>query len=321
MKRVAVTVMRALAAFAVGACSSAAGESTSADRAGESASSALIDGFDVRDTRADAVGSLGFIYGPDTFDAKCTGTLVAPDLVLTAKHCVKSTIGEAPYVSDRDVGFAVGFEAEHPRKVVKAKSVRTFEPDEGGFIGFGRDVAIYTLVEAIDDVVPLPVTERPLTNEDVGQRFWAAGFGAQDYERRTRGTRRGGAVTLRAVAGAPMHHLFRDREAFLSFLGVSEGEAWVAEKRATLDAFFDYTLLPSFEIYVGLGEAQPCDGDSGGPLVRRVGNDFEVVAVVSGSRKGANGRCSVLGEFYASVDRENVGLVAGEIPGAPSVER
>lgn len=321
MKLVAVGATIVLAAFAVGAIACAPAPDARENDDDANASSALIDGFDVRDPRADAVGSLGFVYGPDVFDAKCTGTLIARDAVLTAKHCVKGSIGEAPYVDDRDMGFAIGFDAAHPRKVVKLASVKTFAPDEGGYIAFGRDVAIYTLAEPVDDVPPLRVTENALGEDDVGKRFWAAGYGAQDYERRTRGTRRAGAVTLRAVSGAPMHRLFPEREAFLSFMNASEGERWVAEKQASLETFFDYVLLPGYEIYVGLGEAQPCDGDSGGPLVRQIGNDYEVVAVVSGSRKGANGRCSVLGEFYANVDRASLALVGGENPGAREAER
>lgn len=296
----------AAAAFSAVAMTAAACAPAPGDTQSQAASSALIDGFDVRDVRADAVGSLGRIFGTDTFDATCTGTLIAPDQVLTAKHCVQASTAEAPYVLDRAIGFAVGFDSDHPRKLVKAKSVRVFDPNEGGFIGFGRDVAIYTLVEPITDVTPLPVTTNPLGPADVGKRLWAAGYGTQDYERRSRGTRRGGAVSLRAVTGKPMHALFEGRDAFMTFMRSSEGEPWVTERKTALEGFFDYTLLEGLEVYVGLGEAQPCDGDSGGPLVRQIGNDFEIVGVVSGSRKGAGGRCSVLGEFYANVDRASL---------------
>jgi hypothetical protein len=282
-----------------------AGESRSQE---EGERSALINGFDVRDPRADAVGTIGRIYAPDTFDPTCTATLIARDQVLTAKHCVEASTAEAPYVNDREIGFALGFDARAPRRVVKAARVRVYEPNEGGYIHFGRDVAIYTLSEPIDDVAPLRVATEPLGPSDVGSSFWAVGYGAQDYEHTTRGTRRAGRVTLRAIKGSPMHALFADRDAFRAFLRASEGELWVAEQSAVLDAFFDYELLGGYEIYVGLQEAQPCDGDSGGPLVRQLGEraggiaDFEVVAVVSGSRKGARNRCSVLGEFYANLD-------------------
>jgi hypothetical protein len=293
-----------------------AGESRSQE---EGERSALINGFDVRDPRADAVGTIGRIYAPDTFDPTCTATLIARDQVLTAKHCVEASTAEAPYVSDREIGFALGFDSRAPRRVVKVASVRVYEPDEGGYIHFGRDVAIYTLSEPIDDVAPLHVATEPIGASDVGGSFWAVGYGAQDYEHATRGTRRAGRVTLRAIRGSPMHALFADRDAFRSVLRHTEGDAWVAEQAPALDAFFDYELLGGYEIYVGLreaernqaersqGEAQPCDGDSGGPLVRQrgeggAGDDFEVVAVVSGSRKGARNRCSVLGEFYANVD-------------------
>ncbi|MBK6693139.1 MAG: trypsin-like serine protease [Myxococcales bacterium] len=274
---------------------------------------AILDGFDVTDARADAIGSVGFIYGPTTFDGKCTGTLIARDRVLTAKHCVQATAAEAPYVVDRDVGFAVGFDVHSPRRVVRFTKVERLEPHEGGYVGFGHDVAVYTLAEPIDDVAPLPLANDALSASSVALRLWAVGFGAQDYDGRVRGTRRAGSVRLRAVEGKALPSLFPTFDAMETLLTASEGRDWVTASRGALTSLYGYELLPGGEVYAAPDTAQPCDGDSGGPLVaRRAGTveEYEILGVVSGSKKGRDGRCSVLGEFYAPVSARLVAPLA-----------
>lgn len=301
MKRLALAGTMAVLAALGGGCASEVADDDASD-------GAIVGGSDAKSAAYDAVGTIGWVYGDDpaaagAFDAFCTGTLIAPDEVVTAKHCAQDSTAEAPYVKDRTVAFAIGSDAGKPKRVVKAKDVTLTAPNEGGFIGFGADVAIYKLSERVTGVTPAKLVKAGLDARHVGQRFTAMGFGAQDYEGKKRGTRRAGPVTVRAVAGSPMAAMFGTEAAYLDHVAASEGREWVDANRADLSAFYTYTLLPGREVHVGMakGDAQPCDGDSGGPLLQKSGKDLYVFAVVSGSKKGKDGRCSVLGETYAVV--------------------
>jgi hypothetical protein len=299
MRRLSAAVALAASLFGAGCAS----ETQTADD--DASDDAIVGGRDAKGPELDAVGTIGHVYTGGTFDAFCTGTLIAADKVVTAKHCAQASTEEAPWVNDEEIGFAVGGDADKPKRVYKAKSVELVAPNQGGFIGFGADVAIYTLAERVGGVTPAKLATGPLTARDVGRRFTAVGFGAQDYEGTKRGTRRSGPVTLRAVSGSPMQAMYGSEQAYLDHLAQSETSGWVAEHRADLSAFYKYTLLPGREVHVGMakGDVTPCDGDSGGPLLAKSGKDLIVLAVVSGSKKGKDGRCSVLGETYALVAR------------------
>jgi hypothetical protein len=267
-----------------------------------SASDDIIGGVDATGAKLNAIGSIGNKSG-DGFDYFCTATLIAPDLVLTAKHCATNGPPENHrHMADDDVYFAVGPDSTKPLELVKAKTVVISPLDEGGFVKYGSDVAIYVLETPITSVKPMRYAPAPLGKDSVGKIFTAVGFGVRDRESNS-GQRRAGAVTLRAADGKPMQQMFESKDAFLGYLKEKEGDAYLSANQASLDTFWDFTLLDSYEAYLGLGkdDAQPCSGDSGGPLVRKgADGELEVVAVVSGSFKGWKYRCSLLGESYAT---------------------
>ena len=171
MKRLALAATMAVLAALGGGCASEVADDDSSD-------GAIVGGSDAKSAAYDAVGTIGWVYGDDpaaagAFDAFCTGTLIAPDEVVTAKHCAQDSTAEAPYVKDRTVAFAIGSDAGKPKRVVKAKDVTLTAPNEGGFIGFGADVAIYKLSERVTGVTPAKLVKAGLDARHL-PASWAA---------------------------------------------------------------------------------------------------------------------------------------------------
>lgn len=271
----------------------------------ESGEADIIGGVDASSSKLDAIGSIGTKDSEGAFRYFCTATLIAPKVVLTAKHCATYAPGETPRLAQEKIFFAVGADSHAPKQVIEAAHVLLAPLDEGGMVHFGSDVAVYLLAEPVKDVTPMPWAKGHLASDLVGKKFSAVGYGVQDKQR-TSGTRKAGTLTLQAVEGKPMQRLFPTKEAFLAHLAKTESPAWLESNQARLDEFYELTLLAGHEAYLGLGEgdAQPCSGDSGGPLVANLDGTLTVVAVVSGSFKGASYPCSTLGEVYATLGTE-----------------
>lgn len=280
----------------------------------ESDSADIIGGVEASGRALDAVGALGSMSG-ETFRPFCTATLIEKDLVLTAKHCVldNSWFGSGG-VRD-EVYFAIGPDANDPRKVVRSRKILVSPIDEGGFVKLGSDVALVMLEEPVRGVTPFAYLKAHIRGSTVGNKYSVIGYGVQDNDG-TLGTRRAGQVTLQAVEGRPMKAIFGDKWAFKRHIKHVEGEAFLETNKTRLDELWEFELLEGYEAYVGVGEgdAQPCSGDSGGPLVkRRPEGELVVAGVVSGSFKGSVHRCSILGESYATLGEEVQDLIASAI--------
>ena len=130
----------------------------------------------------DQHGSVGLIRyvirgedGKET-PSNCTGSLVAPAIVLTAAHCVLPGSGES-------TGWKVSFEATtdngemvNPIAVTKAVA----HPAFNRAAGFGNgDVALLFLERAPAGLEPMPIVEK-LDDKVVGGEMTFIGYGATD---------------------------------------------------------------------------------------------------------------------------------------------
>ncbi|HVH44408.1 MAG TPA: trypsin-like serine protease [Labilithrix sp.] len=289
----------------------------------------IVGGVPADDSSLDAVGALVYKDYAGNWTRLCSATLIAPTVILTAKHCAMQKIRANPargILEDSDLrlmdhykelSFGVGSKISSLKDVVRVDSVEWCKI-EGGY-GVGCDVAVYHLAEAIVDVPPLAVREGPLGDELIGSRMTVIGYGEQtptapsaDSSRE----RRQGTMTLRALRGAPLKSVFATVDAYLDANRADEGEAYVQEHDAELREEYEKTLLDDYEAFLSResDDSTTCWGDSGGPLLSNVGGALVIQGVVSGGWDTPNAPCKI-GGIFAVFGPEVRGLVGRTLQG------
>jgi hypothetical protein len=240
------------------------------------------------------------------FYSWCTGTLLAPTVVLTAEHCTAIPSGY-------DVYFAIGANFA-PKQFVRVLTLKAETSIAGGPIGLGADVAVAHLDAPITDVRYFTLDS--LKPSDVGARFGAIGYGSQTSDG-AEGTRRAGSITLKGLEGNQIDLAYGSFDAWLERIpelyGIPRESLTSAEAVAQLRLRYEQSLLlKGYEAFLGVdkGDAQPCHGDSGGPLVA---SGHRVVGVTSwGSWSNGSTMCKD-GVVYASIGPAVTAFVQNEL--------
>lgn len=128
----------------------------------------------------------------------CSGSLIAPNLVLTARHCVSNTLGDSQGVSCSTTSFSPPYgperfrvttdgELSYQAKFYQVAEVLTL-PVDNSFCG--NDIAMLVLAENIPAEEAKPVTPRVDLVLERLEDYYAVGFGATGDSGAGAGTRR-----------------------------------------------------------------------------------------------------------------------------------
>jgi hypothetical protein len=306
-------VVALLTSAVLSACAQVPGEEQ-AQPLGET-NQAIIGGTAVTSSAYAAVGALVYYY-PEigVVDVFCSGTLVAPKAITTARHCTPSI--DLANENGLVPAFAIGPDAFNPIAVIPITDYVNAPAAPGNEKGLlqdgGRDVAVAHLASTPAGVTPakLGLWEDKM----VGTKFDIVGFGVNNAQF-FYGQQFIGKATARAQNGAWYPLLFNNnQEAFRSwyFNDSPSSQRTDAEAKAW---WKNFKLENKFELLAGglPGEAVACYGDSGGPLLRGTTAPTLTTYGVSFAVEGTISSACGLGGGYLVFNKKMHDFVKGAI--------
>jgi len=302
-----------LAPAVLAACAQSAGEEQTPSLG--ASPQAIIGGTPAASTAYAAVGALVYFH-PEAgvLDVFCSGTLVAPKAITTARHCTPSI--DLALESGLTPAFAIGPDAFNPTDVIPITDYVNAPAAPGKEKGLlqdgGRDVAVAHLASVPAGVKPARLGL--FEDKMVGSAFDIAGFGVNDAAF-SYGQRFVGKATARAFNGKWYELLFGgDYNAFRSWYFTDAPSAQPSEAEAKA-WYKDYKLENKYELLAGglPGESVACYGDSGGPLLRGTSAPTLTTYGVSFAVEGTISSACGLGGGYLVFNRKMLDFVQGAL--------
>lgn len=300
-----------LAALVLAAC----GREVPTETATATAEQEILNGYDARSPLFDAIGALVFVNSDGSLVPFCTGTLVAPQVVLTAKHCKLVLSGH------ETLAFVTGPDARAPKKRVAIRSMHIeLETSGRSIMDLGSDSAVAILETPITDVRPLEL--KSTNRSDLNDVFLAIGYGRQ-FEPQTldfsapptpaaSGARMLAPLRIKALGGDRYYEaVFHDYATFKHEYALSNPNlADPQELETAAQRTWETLRVPDFELLAQSAifnqQWGTAAGDSGGPLLALTPSGFKVAGVVSGVRfeyyPGMPNPAYQYGTVYAAVN-------------------
>jgi hypothetical protein len=309
----ALGVVGLLTSVALSACAQLPGEEQS-ESIGET-TQAIIGGAPATSATYGAVGALVYYY-PEVgvLDTFCSGTLVAPKAITTARHCTPNI--DLAIESGLIPAVAFGPDAFNPTAVIPIVDYVNAPAAPGNEKGLlqdgGRDVAVVHLAS-----VPAGVTPAKLglfEDKMVGSSFDIAGFGVNNAQY-FYGQKFVGKATARAINGKWYELLFNGNyNAFKNWYFTDSPSAQRTEAEAKA-WWKDYKLENKYELLAGglPGESVACFGDSGGPILKGTSAPTLTTYGVSFAVEGTISSACGLGGGYAVFNKKMLDFVKGAL--------
>lgn len=187
----------------------------------------------------------------------CTGVLIAPNVVLTARHC--------GVIAGDQIRF--GPNANSPLANIFVSSV--FTPNTSGGLLSGNDLQIVTLASSVSSAIATPMRLTDATTALLGTvgvmiGYGAQGLGSTGHSNSSNGFRWGGENIIDRY-GVPASQT--GANIFSTDFDNGTGAANTISGSSLTPLFFEATTAP---------------GDSGGPLLINFNNEWLVAGVLSG---------------------------------------
>ncbi len=246
----------------------------------------IIQGDLLHQSQNPALKAVGAIWNTKENKLRCTGTLIAPDRVLTAAHCVFEESGSLTQTNRLE--FRIGDSAKKPDRHYAIDKFSLPKPGDYVFKGVLWDLAVIHL-KAKPPVKPIPI---------VPNKMWmfydplVVGYGFSEGN-------------IECLDGKPLTKEGDRRGAYMKILGLCAYEDVGDPKTCNSCSIMNAWDCPYKGGVYYLGKSvtamllnhhiqHVCKGDSGGPLLIENNGEYNIIGVLRASNDH-NGCCNTSG--------------------------